>query len=74
MSKVGPVIYGLNTTQWASLAQRATREAVSETLSAGIPVTGMVNGEIRVTYPTDALALELLKDEPPTEGASQSIG
>jgi len=68
MSERGPIIFGMSVEQMAALARRATREAVKETLRAGIPVTGMVDGKIRVTYPTDARALELLKDEP-TESA-----
>ncbi|WP_221480159.1 hypothetical protein [Acidovorax soli] len=67
MLESGPVILGLSVSEWAELVRRATREAARENLRAGIPVTGMVNGIIRVTYPTDALALELLKDEPTIE-------
>lgn len=69
MSEPGPIIFGMSVEQFADLARRATREAVRETLRAGIPVTGVVDGKIRVTYPTDARALELLKDDP-TEIAS----
>lgn len=70
MAKTAPTILGLDATEWTSLVQRATREAVRETLQSGIPVTGMVNGEIRVIHPTDTEALKLLKDEPANEHPS----
>lgn len=57
----------MNPSEWSSLARRATREAVRETLRSGIPVTDMVDGVVRVIYPTDVVALELLKDEPAKE-------
>lgn len=67
MSETGPSIFGLSVAEFASLAQRATREAVRENLRAGIPVTGMVDGVIREIHPTDAFALALLKDDPASE-------
>ncbi|MBB6559278.1 hypothetical protein HNP48_001945 [Acidovorax soli] len=67
MSESGPFIFGLSVAEFASLARRATREAVRENLRAGIPVTGMVDGVIGEIHSTDALALELLKDDPATE-------
>lgn len=62
MSEHGPIILGLDT-EWASLAQCARRAPGTQTVCGGIPVTGMVNGEVRKTYPSEPFALELLKDE-----------
>jgi hypothetical protein len=70
MAKTAPTILGLDATEWTSLVQRAVCNAVRETLQSGIPVTGMVDGEIRVIHPTDTVALELLKHEPASEHAS----
>ncbi|HEV7318868.1 MAG TPA: hypothetical protein VGO04_09695 [Ensifer sp.] len=67
MSETGPIIFGMTVDEFSSLVRRATREAVRENLRAGIPVTGMVNGVIREIHPTDALALELLKNGPTSE-------
>lgn len=64
MANTAPTILGLDATEWTSLVQRAMRNAVRETLQSGIPVTGMVDGEIRVIHPTDTVLLELPKDEP----------
>ena len=62
MSEHGPIILGMDATEWASLAQGATHAAVREALRVGMPVTVMVNGEVRTTYPSEPCALELLKD------------
>lgn len=61
MEPDGPVIFGMNAMEFASLARRATRAAVRANLRAGIPVTGMVDGKIRTIFPTDPAALRLLQ-------------
>lgn len=67
MSDTGPIIFGMTVDEVSSLARRAAREAVRGNLRAGIPVAGMVDGVIQEIHPTDALALELLKNGPTSE-------
>lgn len=46
-----PKIYGLETAEIARLAQQAVREAIDETLAAGIPVIGSVDGGLAWCHP-----------------------
>ena len=53
MTNREPTAFGLNSTQLAEIAKRATSEASKANLRAGIPVTGMVDGRIRTRYPSE---------------------
>lgn len=62
MPKTEPTILGLTAAEVTELVRRATRQAVLSDLRAGIPVVGMVDGEVRTLLPTDPAALRLLQE------------
>ena len=62
MPKTEPTILGLTAAEVTELVRRATRQAVLSDLRAGIPVVGMVDGEVRTLLPTDPAALRFLQE------------
>ncbi|MBT9495404.1 MAG: hypothetical protein IV107_24285 [Paucibacter sp.] len=44
--KTPPRIYGLTTTKLAALAKQAVQEAIRDSVQAGHPVTGELNGKV----------------------------
>lgn len=64
-SSQGPRIYGLSVEELARLAKQAVSEAIDETLAAGIPVTGEVDGCLVRLHPDGSIE--------PVEKASTSV-
>lgn len=49
--RLRPTIYGLEPAEIARLARQAVREAIDETLAAGIPVIGSIDGRLVRCHP-----------------------